>query len=59
MRGMGETEELDIQVKCVATEEAWKKLWKHYKKALECQLKKMKSGFRRPTLHPTPQPFFY
>jgi hypothetical protein len=56
---MGETEELDIQVKCVATEEAWKKLWKHYKKALECQLKKMKSGFRRPTLHPTPQPFFY
>jgi chromosome segregation ATPase len=53
MRGMGEMEELDVQVKCVAAEEAWKKasarqgLWKQHKKALECQLKKMRSGFSR------------
>jgi hypothetical protein len=65
MRGMEETEELDVQVKYVVAEEAWKKasarqgIWKQHKKALECQLKKMKSGFRHPVLHPTPQPFLY
>jgi hypothetical protein len=52
-------------VKCAAAEEAWKKasvrqgLWKQHKKALESQLKNMMSGFRRPTLHPIPQPFLY
>jgi hypothetical protein len=65
MGGMGETEELDDHVKCQSAEEAWKKastrqgLWKQHKKALEAQLKNIRSSFRRPALHPTPQPFLY
>jgi hypothetical protein len=60
MRRMGETEELDVQVKCQFVEEVWKKasgrhaLCKQHKKALMAQLKNMRNSFRRAALHPTP-----
>ena len=65
MHGMGAANELHLQIKVQEAEEAWKRaltwqgLWKHHRIALESQLKSMKSGYVRLSLHPIPQPLLY
>lgn len=63
--GLGRMNEEVISARSRDAEELWsyavnkQALWKRHKLALDEQLKQMKTGYQRPTMHPTPLPFLY
>ena len=63
--GLGRMDEEVISARSTDAEKLWscavkkQALWKRHKLALNEQLKQMKTGYQRPTMHPSPLPFLY